>query len=230
MGGGRAGATLVAVVAVLLGAVLALPAAAAANTEGIINPPFDPHNPQVDSGWQAGTCSAEPPEPGADLLGRRRPASSSNAPPPTRTGASPSSSSGTTRRSSPCRAETPGRRTERRPGRSPGRPQRQPERHRPVPARDLRSRRPPAPAESQVGESKVEVSLLGVPAPPTPPLTVVPVYNVDAERRRVGAFRARTGRQRSLPRRRRRMGRRLPRGLHDPRAEGRRPRTAARKG
>src|ERR1700742_3703208 len=62
MGGARAGATLVAVVAVLLGAALALPGIAAANSEGIINPPFDPHNPQPESGWQAGTCSLEPPE------------------------------------------------------------------------------------------------------------------------------------------------------------------------
>src|SRR3954469_10077794 len=61
-GGCPAVAAVVAVVAVMLGAVLALPGLAAANTEGIINPPFDPHNPQVDSGWQAGTCSLEPPE------------------------------------------------------------------------------------------------------------------------------------------------------------------------
>src|ERR1700759_796712 len=61
-GGYRAIATVAAVIAVALGAALSLPAAAAANTEGIINPPFDPHDPQVDSGWQAGTCNAEPPE------------------------------------------------------------------------------------------------------------------------------------------------------------------------
>jgi hypothetical protein len=61
-GGCPAVVTLVAVVAAMLGAVLFLPAGAAANTEGIINPPFDPHNAQPDSGWQAGTCNAEPPE------------------------------------------------------------------------------------------------------------------------------------------------------------------------
>ncbi len=44
------------------GAVLALCAAAAqASTDDIIAP-SDPQNPQVDSGWQAGTCSEEPPE------------------------------------------------------------------------------------------------------------------------------------------------------------------------
>lgn len=61
-GGSLAGTTLVAVVVVALGVALSLPAVAAANTEGIINPPTDPHNPQVNSGWQAGTCSLEPPE------------------------------------------------------------------------------------------------------------------------------------------------------------------------
>ncbi len=42
-------------------ALLLAPALAAANTAGIIAP-SDPHNPQVNSGWQAGTCSKEPPE------------------------------------------------------------------------------------------------------------------------------------------------------------------------
>jgi hypothetical protein len=37
------------------------PARAAADTSGIIEA-SDPHAPTVDSGWQAGTCSAEPPE------------------------------------------------------------------------------------------------------------------------------------------------------------------------
>jgi len=37
---------------------------ASADTAAIIAP-SDPHNPQPDSGWQAGTCNAEPPEPGA---------------------------------------------------------------------------------------------------------------------------------------------------------------------
>jgi hypothetical protein len=55
-----------AVLALLaLGVVfLSTPAAALANTAGIIAP-SDPHNPQVNSGWQAGTCKTEPPEPGA---------------------------------------------------------------------------------------------------------------------------------------------------------------------
>jgi hypothetical protein len=42
-------------------AVLVVAPLARANTEEIIAP-SDPLNPQVDSGWQAGTCSEEPPE------------------------------------------------------------------------------------------------------------------------------------------------------------------------
>lgn len=45
--------------------LLLLPAAAlAGGTEEIIAP-SDPHDPQVDSGWQAGTCDTEAPNPGA---------------------------------------------------------------------------------------------------------------------------------------------------------------------
>src|SRR3982751_137723 len=42
-----------------------LPAAAGANTEDVIAPPSDPHDPQVNSGWQAGTCATEAADPGA---------------------------------------------------------------------------------------------------------------------------------------------------------------------
>jgi hypothetical protein len=179
MGGRRAGATLVAVVAVLLGAVLALPGVAAANTEGIINPPFDPRSPQVDSGWQAGTCSLEPPE---------VPTECSVATPGQffeRAAAHPNW--GFTQfiiRNQPGVipiVEGPN-----------------------VPVGELKDVRvdlpiglsvnPSATAQcplatfeagallcppaSLVGESKVEVSPLGFPAPPTPPLSAVPVYNV----------------------------------------------------
>jgi hypothetical protein len=45
--------------------LLSLPATAlAGGTEEIIAP-SDPHDPQVDSGWQAGTCNTEAPDPGA---------------------------------------------------------------------------------------------------------------------------------------------------------------------
>ncbi|MGV1049929.1 MAG: hypothetical protein ACOYD4_15560 [Solirubrobacterales bacterium] len=52
--------------ALALGIVfLSTPAGAGANTAGIIAP-SDPHAPTKDSGWQAGTCDAEPPEVGAE--------------------------------------------------------------------------------------------------------------------------------------------------------------------
>jgi hypothetical protein len=51
--------------AVVLIHALAFVATSSANTASIIAP-SDPHNPQVESGWQAGTCNAEPPEPGAE--------------------------------------------------------------------------------------------------------------------------------------------------------------------
>jgi hypothetical protein len=45
--------------------LLLLPAAAqAGGTEEVIAP-SDPHDPKVDSGWQAGTCDTEAPDPGA---------------------------------------------------------------------------------------------------------------------------------------------------------------------
>jgi hypothetical protein len=55
-----------ALIAVLSLCLLALlPATAFASTEDVIAPPIDPHDPQVDSGWQAGTCATEAPNPGA---------------------------------------------------------------------------------------------------------------------------------------------------------------------
>lgn len=47
--------------ALALSGALLVPAAALAATADIIAP-SDPHHPTVDSGWQAGTCSEEPPE------------------------------------------------------------------------------------------------------------------------------------------------------------------------
>src|SRR5215217_4581245 len=47
--------------ALFLVALSGIGSEAAANTASIIEE-SDPHNPQVDSGWQAGTCSEEPPE------------------------------------------------------------------------------------------------------------------------------------------------------------------------
>jgi hypothetical protein len=52
---------LAAVALICLAALFAPAPAASADTASIIAP-SDPHNPQVNSGWQAGTCSEEPPE------------------------------------------------------------------------------------------------------------------------------------------------------------------------
>jgi hypothetical protein len=53
-------------VAVLIVCLLSLlPAAAFGSTDDVIAPPIDPHDPQVDSGWQAGTCATEAANPGA---------------------------------------------------------------------------------------------------------------------------------------------------------------------
>ncbi|HEX5984466.1 MAG TPA: hypothetical protein VFY69_09695, partial [Solirubrobacterales bacterium] len=41
------------------------PAALAAGGTDEVIAPSDPHNPKVDSGWQAGTCNTEAPDPGA---------------------------------------------------------------------------------------------------------------------------------------------------------------------
>lgn len=53
------------------GAVLALSAPSAfASTDDIIAP-SDPTSPKVDSGWQAGTCTADPPPPGQCSVGTK---------------------------------------------------------------------------------------------------------------------------------------------------------------
>jgi hypothetical protein len=49
-------------IAVAVAAMLAFGAIAALADTGDIVAPSDPNNPQVDSGWQAGTCTKEPPE------------------------------------------------------------------------------------------------------------------------------------------------------------------------
>jgi hypothetical protein len=58
---GRVGSFLSLLVVVML---TAASTAFAGGTEEVIAP-SDPHNPKVDSGWQAGTCNSEPADPGA---------------------------------------------------------------------------------------------------------------------------------------------------------------------
>jgi hypothetical protein len=58
------GRALSAVFSLCLAMLAIAPAAFAGGTEEVIAP-SDPHDPQVDSGWQAGTCATEAPDPGA---------------------------------------------------------------------------------------------------------------------------------------------------------------------
>ena len=80
--------------------------------------------------------------------------------------------------------------------------------------RHLRSRRrqlPTRSARSATATVTAADPLVGIPLP-IPPAAV---YNIKPPDRRTGPLRARTARQRNLPQGRRRLGRRLPRGLHD---------------
>ena len=188
-GGSLAAAALVAVVAVLLGAALLLPAAATANTEGIISEPFDPHNPQVNSGWQAGTCNAEPPEVGTECsvgtpgqFFERAAAHPNwgftqfivkNKPGLLGPILQPKEPVGELK---DVRVDLPV-------GLSVN-----PSATVQCPLAMFESAASNCPAESKVGESQVEASLLGVPAPPTAPLTKVPVYNVVPKEEEAARF------------------------------------------
>ena len=133
---------------------------------------------------------------------------------PSPTGASPSSSSNTP----PNRAaRKTGRRSQDRPGRPAGRAERQPRRDRTLPAGHVRSRRRadcPRLARSAKASSRRRW-----PAVASPPQAGDPGARLQRRPQtgRAVALRPRTRRQRSLPRRGRRLGRRLPRGIHDPR-------------
>jgi hypothetical protein len=149
---------------------------AAADTEDIIAP-SDPAHPSVNSGWQAGTCNAEPPEPGAELCSIKTPdqffdtASAHpnwgftqfiirNEPP----GETPVGELKTVRVDLPVGLSV-----------NPGATERCPLEVFESGAGNCQTLHP----ESEVGKSQVTASLLGIPTPPTPPLTEVPVYNVE---------------------------------------------------
>ncbi len=63
----------IAVVSLALAVMAGLAPPAAAKTEEAIAP-SDPHAPSAESGWQAGTCNAEPPEAGAETCSLDTPA------------------------------------------------------------------------------------------------------------------------------------------------------------
>lgn len=160
---------LAGLIAVCALALLA-PAAQAA-TEDIIAP-SDPENPAFDSGWQAGTCTEEPPESAEtcsvdtpDQFFKRAAAHPNwgftqfivrNDDP----GETPVGELKT------VRVDLPGGLSV-----NPGATER-------CPLETFEAGAAGCPADSQVGESFVTVSLLGVPVPPTKPLSQVPVYNV----------------------------------------------------
>ena len=160
-----------------LGVTFGAPAALA-DTGGIIAP-SDPAHPSVGSGWQAGTCKAEPPEAGASLCSIATPAQffdtagahpnwgftqfiiKNEAP-----GETPVDELKTVRVDLPVGLSV-----------NPGATERCPLAVFESGAGNCAGAYP----ESEVGKSQVTVSLppLGVPAPPTAPLTEVPVYNVE---------------------------------------------------
>ena len=155
-------------------------------TPGIIIAPSDPTQPAVDSGWQAGTCNAEPPEPCAELLGRHPGQFFETRRRPPQLGLHPVHRQDT----GPPPGRSPGRRTENGPGRSAGRAQRQPGRHRPLPNCDLRSRRGRLPAGSQVGESFVTAarSARAAVAADRPASPKSRVYNVEPKEGEAARF------------------------------------------
>jgi hypothetical protein len=154
---------------------LAAVAPAMADTGDIIAP-SDPTHPSVDSGWQAGTCKAEPPDPGAALCSIATPDQFfdtagahpnwgftqfiiKNEPP----GETPVDELKTVRVDLPAGLSV-----------NPGATVR-------CKATVFAAGASGCPPGSEVGKSQVTASLppLGIPSPPTAPATEVPVYNVE---------------------------------------------------
>ena len=150
---------------------------AVASTGDIIAP-SDPHDPQVDSGWQAGTCSEEPPE-ATEFCSVATPDQffeTAAAHPKwgftqfivkhTTTGPleEPVGEVATVRVDLPVGLSV-----------NPGATERCPLKVFEESSEKCGSEFP----ESEVGKSEVTTSLAGVVTPPTPPLTEVPVYNVE---------------------------------------------------
>lgn len=158
--------------------VTAFTASAAMADTGDIIAPSDPAHPSVNSGWQAGTCKAEPPEPGAELCSIATPeqffetASAhpnwgftqfiiKNEPP----GETPVDELKAVRVDLPVGLSV-----------NPGATVRCK-----LTTFEEKEGASKCPKGSEVGKSEVTASLppLGIPAPPTAPLTEVPVYNVE---------------------------------------------------
>ena len=159
---------------------LLAPSLATASTEDVIAP-SDPLNPTVDSGWQAGTCNAEPPEPEAEICSVDTPDQfferaaahpnwgftqfivaheTTELPDPLPPLEEPTAELKTVRVDLPVGLSV-----------NPGATER-------CPLTTFEASASGCPPGSQVGESAVTASLAGVPAPPTPPVSQVPVYNL----------------------------------------------------
>jgi hypothetical protein len=165
----------VAALAALAAAIFA--PSASASTEGIIAP-SDPHAPTVNSGWQAGTCTEEPPE-SAQVCSVDTPdqffEQASGHP---NWGFTQFIVKHTTEVIGPLTLEKPVGEVKSvrvdlpvglsvNPGATPR-----------CPLATFEAGAGGCPAASQVGESAVTTSLAGVVSPPTKPVTQVPVYNV----------------------------------------------------
>jgi hypothetical protein len=171
-------------VCLIFASLAVVPGAALADTGDIIAP-SDVTHPSVDSGWQAGTCNAEPPEPGAQLCSIATPdqffdtASAhpnwgftqfiiKNEPP----GETPVDELKTVRVDLPVGLSV-----------NPGATER-------CKLSVFKAGASGCPTDSEVGKSQVTASLppLGIPSPPTAPLTEVPVYNVEPEQGEAARF------------------------------------------
>ncbi len=138
-----------------------------AQAVGIIAPQHDP--PQSGDGWQAGTCTSDTPECSVDTPGQFFTQAAghpnvgftqfivANGPP----GQTPVGNIKTLRVDLPVGLSV--------------NPQATPQ----CALSIFETNALLCPAGSQVGTSAITVSILGIPAPPTPPLTLVPVYNID---------------------------------------------------
>ena len=174
MGGSRWSPALLAAAAAMLLAALAAPPASAST--GDIIAPSKTSEPVADSGWQAGTCNAEPPEPGAQVCSVETPSQFfetagahpnwgftqfivRNGPP----GKTPVGELKTVRVDLPVGLSVNPSATIR------------------CPLTVFEAGASGCPPESVVGKSQVTVSLppLGISAPPTAPATEVSVYNVE---------------------------------------------------
>lgn len=164
-----------AVLAILAAAFIA--PSASASTEGIIAP-SDPDAPTVDSGWQAGTCTEEPPE-SAQVCSVATPSQffeqASGHP---NWGFTQFIVKHTTEVVGPLTLEKPVGEVKTvrvdlpvglsvNPGATPR-----------CPLATFQAGAGGCPSASQVGESAVTTSLAGIVSPPTKPVTQVPVYNV----------------------------------------------------